>query len=135
MSRLHSLFPSAAPAPQTAIAFTLPYPPQLNHLYTVVRGRKILSSKGRKYKEAAAKLVRAAIGRRSPMTGKLAVTMTIYRPRKAGDIDNLFKAPFDAVKGIAWGDDGQVRKLTAVLDDDKFNPRLEMSVSILEDAR
>lgn len=108
------------------IRLTLPYPPQLNHLYAVVRGRKILSSKGRQYREDAARIARDAGTR--PLSGKVQVTLTIYRPRRAGDIDNLFKAPFDAMKGIAWGDDAQVKKLTAVLDDDKHNPRLEFAV-------
>lgn len=114
----------------TPMTFTLPYPPQLNHLYTVVRGRKILSSKGRTYKEKAGALASAARVRAGaePLSGDIHVTMVIYRPRRCGDIDNLFKAPFDAVKGIAWGDDGQVRKLTAILDDDKHNPRLVMTV-------
>jgi Holliday junction resolvase RusA-like endonuclease len=112
------------------IRFTLPYPPPMNHLHAVVRGRKILSAKGRKYKEAAAKIVSLFV--KEPMSGPLHVTLMIYRPRKCGDLDNLFKAPFDSVKGIAWGDDAQVKKLTATLYDDKHNPRLEMIIEAME---
>ena len=106
--------------------FTLPYPPPLNNLHTVARGRKILTDKGRNYKDTASKMAIAQGVR--PMAGDIHVTIQIYRPRKSGDLDNFFKAPFDAVKGIAWADDGQVKKITAELGDDKNNPRVEMMV-------
>lgn len=105
---------------------TLPYPPQLNHLYTVARGRKVLSTKGRKYKQAVGTLCQ--IARLKPLDGEVAVTFTAYRPRKIGDLDNLQKAVFDSLKGFAWNDDKQIVEYHAYRNEDKNDPRVEVEI-------
>lgn len=105
---------------------TLPYPPQANHLYTVARGRKILSTKGRQYKDDVAKT--CLIARIKPIEGNVSVSFTAYRPRRTGDLDNLQKGLFDSLKGFAWIDDKQIIEIHAYRRDDKNNPRVEVEI-------
>jgi len=106
----------------------LPYPPSLNNLYATVRGKRVLTAKGRAYKQLAAALaVRSGI---KPILGSsVAVTMRLYRPRKAGDLANYEKVAFDAMKGIAWRDDSQITEIHMYRFDDPAKPRLELEIS------
>ena len=76
---------------------TLPWPPTNNNLFTVARGRKIKSQKGRNYLSEVAAYVlinRLAL----KLSSNLSVTITAYPPTRAKrDLDNLFKAPLDAL--------------------------------------
>lgn len=112
------------------IRLTLPYPPGLNHLHAVVRGRKVLSREGRAFKQAV-EAIAMVEGVRPIASGPVVVTVKQYRPRRAGDLDNFFKAPFDALKGVAWGDDKQVRQIHAFQFEDRDNPRIEVTVEPL----
>ena len=112
------------------MTITLPYPPQANHLYTVARGRKILSTKGRLYQHDV--FVTCLGLDICPFEGDVSVTLTAYRPRKAGDLDNVIKAVLDSVKGHLWHDDKQVVEIHAYRQDDKERPRIEISVSPIE---
>lgn len=105
---------------------TLPYPPSVNHYYAVVRGRKILSAEGRRYKQSAASIA-MALGIR-PLSGNVSIRMDLYRPRKSGDLDNAMKSLFDSLSGIAWHDDKQITYIEARRHDDKFNPRVEVRI-------
>lgn len=109
------------------IKATLRYPPTLNHLYfTAKSGRRVLSKEGATYKEEAGWVLKAAGAK--PIEGPVVVYMTVYRPRKVGDLDNTLKAVFDSCKGIAWIDDKQVVEIHAYREDDKENPRVELTV-------
>lgn len=105
----------------------LPYPPQANHLYTIARGRKILSAKGRQYKQDVENI--CIINRVKPLDGNVSVIFRAYRPRKAGDLDNTVKIVLDSVKGFLWHDDKQVEEIHAYRYDDKLDPRIEIEVS------
>jgi Holliday junction resolvase RusA-like endonuclease len=110
------------------IKLTLPYPPQANHVYTVARGRKILSSQGRAYKQAVA--VIAALSRGARLIEEpVEVNVKIYRPRRAGDLDNTLKVLLDSLTGCIWKDDKQVVRIVAERFDDKANPRAEVTVT------
>lgn len=108
-------------------AITLPYPPQANHLYAVVRGRKVLSREGRQYREASAAMALSQ-GMRPIDAGEVVVKLKAFRPRRAGDLDNVLKASLDSLKGIAWSDDKQIVRIEADRFDDKHNPRVEIEV-------
>jgi crossover junction endodeoxyribonuclease RusA len=108
----------------TTLKLTLPYPPQVNHFYTVARGRKILSTKGREYKNGVGKQLMAE--RVRPTDGNVRITFTAYRPRKIGDLDNLLKPVLDSLKGFAFDDDKQVIEIHAIRKDDKDDPRIDM---------
>jgi crossover junction endodeoxyribonuclease RusA len=101
---------------------TLPYPPSTNNLYATVRGRRVLSREGRQYKERAA-ILAVAHGMK-PVDGEVVVTLKVYRPRRAGDLDNTLKIILDSLKGIAWADDAQVVGIDARRYEDKHNPRV-----------
>lgn len=103
---------------------SLPYPPQANHLYIVARGRKVLSAEGRAYKETVGRLA----FRLKPKVGPVRVLLDVYRPRRCGDLDNVFKVVLDAMKGTFWIDDQQVTEIHAHRHDDKGNPRVEVRV-------
>ncbi|MDN4134038.1 RusA family crossover junction endodeoxyribonuclease [Pantoea ananatis] len=75
----------------------LPWPPGNNHLFSVFRGRKIKSKKGREYTSAVARLI-AESNQQYNLTGKLKVKINAYPPTRARrDLDNLFKAPLDSL--------------------------------------
>lgn len=105
---------------------TLPYPPALNHLYATVHGRRVLSLKGRDYKRKAA-LIAWLAGIR-PIKGDVIVKIDFYRPRRAGDLDNMQKCLLDSMTGHAWFDDSQIVELHCRRFDDKENPRAELTI-------
>ena len=122
--RLTPAQPTPLPAAQSVI---LPLPPSVNHYYVNTgRGGRALSPGARNWIAAAelaiyhAHLVRYA--------GPVAVTMHVYRERKAGDLDNRIKLTLDALNGHAWGDDAQVVELHAYRRDDAANPRVEVEI-------
>ena len=107
---------------------TLPYPPTVNTYWRVVRGRPILSAEARRYK--AWTLLRARTQGMRPVDGPVCVSVTVYRPRRIGDLDNSLKALLDALKGAAYHDDSQVVELHARRLDDASDPRVEVTVEV-----
>lgn len=110
----------------TYASFTLPYPPSLNNLYATVRGRRVLSAEGRNYKEGV-KLVLTMAGIQK-VSGAIRLTVKVYRPRKAGDLDNTLKVVLDGITGVGWEDDRQVEHIHAYRFEDKVNPRVEVEI-------
>ena len=98
----------------------------------VVRGRKILTKRGRDYKAIAAALA-LSHGLR-PVSEDVAVTVAVYRPRRCGDLDNALKVVLDSLTGVAWDDDKQVTEIHARRFDDKANPRVEIRIEPLSPA-
>lgn len=95
------------------IELSLPYPPSVNHLYATVRGRRVLSKKGREYKSSIAELV--ALQKHAPeLKGDIGVMIDLYPPdRRRRDIDNPVKPLLDALtKSGIWSDDSQVKLLS-----------------------
>lgn len=105
---------------------TLPYPPSVNNLYFTINNRRVLSKEGRNYKTVASAIASRA-GLR-PTFGAIAIHLKFFRPRRAGDLDNLLKATLDSLKGIAWNDDSQVTEIHAERFEDKENPRAEIRI-------
>ena len=87
----------------------LPWPPTVNTYYAVVRGRKILSKKGRAFKKSAKE---SLMVQKCPkaQTGRIEVNIEASPPdRRKRDIDNLVKPILDALTDYgAWEDDAQV---------------------------
>jgi len=106
---------------------TLPFPPSVNGYWRSIRGRQILSERGRAYKASALRVPMALT------PGSVAVTMRLYPPdRRQRDLDNYFKAVGDVIKNRAIEDDSQIRRL--VLEwcpADKSNPRVELEIAQL----
>ena len=97
----------------------LPWPPTVNTYYTVARGRKILSNRGRKYKEAAW-LQLLSGPRRERLQGDVALFIRAYPPdKRKRDLDNILKPILDVLTTAGvYKDDSQVIDLRI----QKFNP-------------
>lgn len=108
------------------MTLTLPYPPSVNAMYATVGRRRVLSREGRTFKETAAALAYRAGVRK--LAGDVKVTINLFRPRRAGDCDNFSKAVLDSLKGVAWIDDAQVKRITAERFEDPSNPRAEVTI-------
>lgn len=104
------------------IHVVLDWPPTGNHCYTVARGRKILATKGRRYRDATiARIIEQAQGQ--SVQGRLRVIILVSPPdRRARDLDNLIKLPLDCLQkaGVivndAHIDDLSVKRLHPCLD-------------------
>lgn len=109
------------------IHLTLPYPPSANVYWRAWKGRMLVSREARAYKAgvlARCKLMRLG----KPLTGAVALFVRVYRPRRVGDLGNRLKVLEDALQGIAFEDDDQVIEVHMWREDDKENPRVEVTV-------
>ncbi len=89
----------------------LPWPPSVNTYYTIARGRKILSKKGRQFKADCAFYIKS---RRPPtMTGPLEVLIDVTVPdKRKRDLDNLLKPILDVLGQYGvYEDDSQIEDL------------------------
>ena len=86
----------------------LPYPPTVNHYYTIARGRKILSTKGRAYKDTCGiELILQDAPKN--LTARLEVNIDAYPPdRRKRDMDNIIKPLLDALQNYGMFDDEQI---------------------------
>lgn len=91
----------------------LPWPPSENSYRRTPKGATspIISAAGRKYRETVAGILHRL--KLAPLSGKLAVTIDAYPPdRRKHDLDNLLKAPLDALQhGGLYADDGDIDDL------------------------
>ncbi len=110
----------------STLEIKLSWPPTNNNLYTVARGRKILSEVGRSYRDTAIRDIgyQCCLGSHHDfgIKGPVEVCITAFPPlldkrgRKRGnrfDLDNLLKMPLDCcVKAGAIEDDSKIQRLT-----------------------
>jgi Holliday junction resolvase RusA-like endonuclease len=67
--------------------------------------------------------------RRRTITHPVAVTLTVFRERNTGDLDNFAKGALDALQESGWlEDDAQVVALHMHKDLDRENPRIEILI-------
>ena len=95
----------------TETACDLPYPPSINHYWRHFRGRTVISQEGRMFRTNVCALLAGAGGaRKPPAGGRVALAMDAFPPdRRRRDLDNLGKAPLDAIghAGV-YEDDSQI---------------------------
>lgn len=103
---------------------TLPYPPSANRYWRNWQGRMVKSAEARAYQ----KDIQQRFNVQSFDDCMVELTINLYRPKKTGDLDNFLKVSIDALKGVCFNDDKQVRKITAEMFDDKSNPRVEITI-------
>ncbi len=116
-----------------SIQIDVPWPPTGNHAYTVARGRKILSSAGRMYREHVSICIAMKAGGRK-LSGKLAMRIDAYPPdNRVRDLDNLLKLPIDCVKraGVI-ADDGDIDLLSIERGKTCNGGLLSIRISVLE---
>lgn len=112
---------------------TLPWPPGNNHLFSVFRGRKIKSKKGREYTAAVLQQITEA-NQQYQLAGRLKVKILAYPPTRARrDLDNLFKAPLDSLThaGVI-ADDSLIDDVRMVRCEVVKGGRLEVVITELE---
>lgn len=104
-----------------------------NQLYMYFRGMRILSKKGRDYKEAVAQEATEQTNF-EPLKGTLSVSIHHKWPtRHNRDIDGV-KGLLDAMTGILWEDDGQIVELHLSKEYDKSHPGVTLSVQTIDDS-
>jgi crossover junction endodeoxyribonuclease RusA len=106
----------------------LPLPPLNNRAYRNFRGRMVKSAEARNYQA----LVKASL-KAEPLTGPVWVHLSVYRKRRAGDVDAFHKVLLDALNGVAWVDDKQIVHLEIDRYEDKENPRVELQIEPAEE--
>lgn len=114
---------------------TLPWPPGNNHLFSVFRGRKIKSKKGREYTSAVTQQITEA-NQQYQLAGRLKVKILAYPPTRARrDLDNLFKAPLDSLThaGVI-ADDSLIDDVRMVRCEVVKGGRLEIIITEMEAA-
>lgn len=104
----------------------LPYPVSANRYWRSFRARDgqvlvTLSDEARSYKTQVGWMVKAA-GLRTPIQGLIELHVFLHplqrktislRDVRCMDLDNALKVTIDAMKGIAYPDDKQIRKIIA----------------------
>lgn len=110
------------------MTITFPYPPSVNRYWrTIVKGKRafpILSSEAREYKARMAAYAAVL----QPSQEPVSLTIRLYRPRKAGDIDGPLKPLLDALQGLLYVNDSQIVEMHVTRHDDKANPRVEVEI-------
>jgi len=118
----------------------LPYPPSVNTYWRAVKGRVILSKRGREYRHAVNVAVAAAFESEGvedlrPLLGRLKVVIKATMPdKRRRDIDNINKAALDAMgyAGI-YGDDNQIDDLRVIRCDVMKPGCLEVEITEIEE--
>ena len=94
---------------------SLPYPPSANRYWRIFRGRATPSKAATEYKAVVRQS--ACLG---VITGPLALSITLHPKQcKDGseskvviDLDNCLKVALDALQGVAYENDRQVKRIT-----------------------
>lgn len=108
----------------------LPIPPSANRYWRMWRGHMAISDEARAYKSGAR--LRAWSQGARPIAGLVSVSLTLYRAERRGDLDNRIKVSLDALQGVAYENDSQVKEIHARMEDDPSNPRLVVWVESAE---
>jgi len=121
------------------IQLTLPSPPSLNSLYGRSKMGVYKKKEHSRYIEQIQKIL--ILNKILPLQGDLSLTMTWYRAKRRGDLDNIFKTIWDGLaiqtalvnkkrvpvsKYALFENDSQITVLVARKDYDKKNPRVEI---------
>lgn len=104
------------PAPEFIV---LPYPVSANRYWRNFRGRMVISSEAKAYKKQVAWSF-SAFGI-EPANGDVSLSIKLHpkltkkgaASRTICDLDNVLKVVFDALQGVLYVNDKQVKKLTA----------------------
>ena len=116
------------------IDIVIPYPPSVNTYWRAVKGRVIISKRGREYRGAVDYAIRDLDISGLPLLNRLRVVIRATMPdRRRRDIDNINKAALDALgyAGI-FGDDEQIDDLR-ILRGDVLSPGcLDIEITEIE---
>lgn len=101
----------------------LPYPISANRYWRTFRNRAVLSSEAQLYKKTVASI--ALQNQQILHNGSVAICITVQpKANKDGsasrvilDLDNCLKVVLDALQGVAYENDKQVKRITACYAD------------------
>jgi Holliday junction resolvase RusA-like endonuclease len=110
-------------------------PKSTQHIYKMscVGGfaRMYMSSEGKALKESYQWQAKSQHSG-PPFEGPVSVSIVLYfQTKRQGDWDNFHKISMDALTGIVWVDDKQIKSARVTMSYDKKNPRIEIEVSRL----
>ena len=110
-------------------------PKSTQHIYGLVCNgrfpRRYMTDQGRSLKEWYQRETKAQ-WRDKPLKGEVRMHVTLYfGTKRRADWDNFHKLSCDALSGIAYDDDSQIRQVTVALAYDKQKPRIEIAVAPL----
>ena len=122
-----------------SIALTLPVPPSVNHQYATVNGRRLLSAKGRAFKELVGQQILVALAQ-SPHRGTLRRTLSqaslslsiqfFFASALRRDTDGGLKIAQDALCEGLGLNDNRVVETHLYKYQDRDNPRMEILLSV-----
>jgi len=101
------------------IVLRLPLPPSANKYWTYGKGRVFTSDEASAYKHEVKTFTHCEM-----ITGKVVLNLTVFRPRKSGDLDNYLKIMLDALQGILYENDNQIVEIHAYRDDKPEDPHV-----------
>lgn len=113
----------------------LPYPISANRYFRNFRGRMVISSEARAYKKQVAWTF-SALGIK-PASDDVSLTVKLHpklttkgvASRTLIDLDNALKVVFDALQGVLYVNDKQVKKLTAEVGEPVLGGGLSVGIN------
>lgn len=110
-------------------------------MWRVFRGHSVLSEEGRTYKAKAGWLAKAAGAK--PVEHDVAVVVTLHpRANKNGsaskvviDLDNSLKVACDALQGVAYTNDKQIKRISAAYGNPMTDGGLTVAVMAANDMK
>ena len=126
-----------------SIALTLPVPPSVNHQYATVNGRRLLSARGRAYKELVGQQILLALAqssnhgtlRRTLSRASLALSIRFFfASALRRDTDGGLKIAQDALCEGLGLNDNRVIETHLYKYQDRDNPRMEILLSVVPPA-
>ena len=91
-----------------------------------------MSAKGKALKTDYQWQAKSQFMGKKPLSKDIAIKIKIFfGTKRKSDWDNFHKLSMDALTGIVWEDDSQIRRATVELDYDKLTPRIELDIKEL----
>lgn len=125
---------------QDSLRLTLPVPPSVNHQYATVNGRRLLSARGRTFKDLVGQQILLALAqsshrdtlKESLQEGRLSLSIRFFfASALRRDVDGGLKITQDALCEHLGINDNRVVELHVYKRQDRDNPRMELRLSIL----
>ncbi|WP_392738933.1 RusA family crossover junction endodeoxyribonuclease [Serratia ureilytica] len=112
--------------------FSLPFPPSVNHYWYHAKGQHFISAKGKLYRAAVvAEIARLRLSIR--FSGDIGLKVLAHPPdRRKRDLDNMLKAPLDALEHAGvLDDDNQIVNLHIIRCEKVQGGRLDITLTLL----
>lgn len=112
------------------LELVLPEPPSSNRYWRTFRGRQVISDQARAYRVTVRGAYLKATGRFKIAfpSGDVSLILNWHRSTKRGDTSNRIKVLEDALRGLAYADDKQVKRLFIERHDDGLG---QMRVTVM----